>query len=282
MSTVPDLATLPAPNVVEPLDYEAILAAHRADLLARHPAAASVIALESEPLAKLVEAHAYRELLYRQRVNDAARARLLAFATGGDLDHLGELYGAPRLPGEPDERYRDRLRLVIRALAGNGTREAYEARAMAATLDVRAARAIQPAPGSVLVLVWPRAGADGAATLAAVTAALEHESARVMGVILSVALARPRAIDVRAVVLREPGAPVDLAARLAAALPGQIDEWAALGRSVPRSWLTARLHVPGVAAITWPDPARPAETTLLQPDEYPAAGSIDITDGGVA
>lgn len=276
------MTTLPEPQVVEQLDFEQINAAHRADLIARHPQAADVLALESEPLTKLIQAHAYRELLYRQRVNEAARARLLEFADGADLDHLGDLYGAPRLPGEPDERYRARLRLVIRALAGNGTREAYEARAMAASLDVRAARAIQPSPGSVLVLVWPRAGADGAATLAAVTDALMHESARVLGVILTVALARPRAINVRAVVLREPGAPVDLAAQLAAALPAQLDAWAALGRSVPRSWLTARLHVPGVAAITWPNPDQPAETTVLAPDEYPVAGSIDITDGGVA
>ena len=35
--------TLPTPAVVEPLDYEAILAAHRADLVARHPAAAAVL-----------------------------------------------------------------------------------------------------------------------------------------------------------------------------------------------------------------------------------------------
>lgn len=277
-----DLNALPAPSVVEPLDFEAIAAAHKADLTARLPAVADVLALESEPITKLIEAHAYRELLYRQRVNEAARARLLAFAASGDLDHLGDLYGAPRLAQEADDRYRTRLRLVIRALAGNGTAEAYEARAMAASLDVRAAKATQPAPGTVLVLVWPRAGADAAATLNAAAAALQDPAARVMGVILSVALARPRAIDVRATVVREPGAPVDLAAQLAAALPDQLDAWAALGRAVPRSWITARLHVAGVAAITYPDPTRPAETTALAVDEYPVAGAIELTDGGVA
>lgn len=276
------MSTLPAPSVVEPLDFEAINAAHQSDLLARHPAAADVIALESEPLTKLIESHAYRELLFRQRVNDAARARLLAFATGADLDHLGDLYGAPRLPGEDDERYRTRLRLVVRALAGNGTAQAYEARAMAASLSVRAAKASQPTPGSVLVLVWPQAGADAATTLAAVKAALFAENARVLGVVLSVALARARPIHVRATIVREAGAPVDLAQRLAAALPAQIDTAAVLGRPLARSWITARLHVAGVAAVHYADPDRPAETTALAADEYPTAGTIDIADGGVA
>src|SRR5256885_10009568 len=69
----PALDALPQPGVVETLDFERILDAHRADLLARHPEAAEVLALESEPLNKLLEAHAYRELLYRARVNDVDR-----------------------------------------------------------------------------------------------------------------------------------------------------------------------------------------------------------------
>ena len=67
----PDLTQLPPPEVVETLDFETILQVHRADLLARYPEAAAVIDLESEPLNKLLQAHAYRELLYRQRVNEA-------------------------------------------------------------------------------------------------------------------------------------------------------------------------------------------------------------------
>ena len=92
----PALDALPPPGVVETLDFERILDAHRADLLARHPEAAEVLALESEPLNKLLEAHAYRELLYRARVNDAARAHLIAFAQGSDLDHKGAFYDVAR------------------------------------------------------------------------------------------------------------------------------------------------------------------------------------------
>ena len=38
--TTQDLTQLPAPTVVEALDFETILASHRADLIARYPAAA--------------------------------------------------------------------------------------------------------------------------------------------------------------------------------------------------------------------------------------------------
>ena len=129
----PDLTQLPPPEVVETLDFETILQVHRADLLARYPEAAAVIDLESEPLNKLLQAHAYRELLYRQRVNEAARAHLLAFATGADLDHKAAFYGLTRLAGESDERLRARVQLRIKSLAGNGTREAYELTAMTAS-----------------------------------------------------------------------------------------------------------------------------------------------------
>ena len=282
MSTVQDLSALPPPAVVETLDYEAILAAHRADLVARHPEAAAVIALESEPLTKLLEAHAYRELLYRQRVNDAARRHLLAFASGADLDHKGAFYGLPRLPGESDERYRLRIQLRIRALAGNGTREAYELAALTAAPTLRAARASQPAPGSVLVLLWPASAAAGEAALTAVRNALNSDAQRILGVNLAVALARAHPIHITARVTRLPSAPADLVAQLAAALPGMMETGAALGRAVSRAWITARLMADGVAHVNYPDPTAPAEITRLADDEYPTPGVIELLDAGVA
>ena len=115
MSSILDTSALPSPAVVELLDFEAIVADIKADLLARYPEAATVLDLESEPLVKLLESFAFRELLFRARVNDAARAHLLAFATGADLDHLGALFGVSRMAGEHDERLRVRIQLRIAA-----------------------------------------------------------------------------------------------------------------------------------------------------------------------
>ena len=274
----PDLTQLPPPEVVETLDFETILQVHRADLLARYPEAAAVIDLESEPLNKLLQAHAYRELLYRQRVNEAARAHLLAFATGADLDHKAAFYGLTRLAGESDERLRARVQLRIKSLAGNGTREAYELTAMTASQNVRDARATQPFPGRVHLLLWCHDAAQAEATLATVLAAINANDGRPLGVPVTVALARARAINITAAIEREAGAPADLAQRLVVTLADALAAYARLGRDVPRSWITARLHTAQVAAVRFPDPAAPAESTPLDDDEYPTLGVVHFED----
>jgi phage-related baseplate assembly protein len=76
------------PDIIETLDYEAIVSEMRDDLVARFPLIAGVIDLESEPARKLIEAFAYRELRLRARINDGARAVLLASSYGTNLDHL--------------------------------------------------------------------------------------------------------------------------------------------------------------------------------------------------
>lgn len=274
----PDLTQLPPPEVVKTLDFETILQVHRADLLARYPEAAAVIDLESEPLNKLLQSHAYRELLYRQRVNEAARAHLLAFATGADLDHKAAFYGLTRLAGESDERLRARVQLRIKSLAGNGTREAYELTAMTASQNVRDARATQPFPGRVHLLLWCHDAAQAEATLATVLAAINADDGRPLGVPVTVALARARAINITAAIEREAGAPADLAQRLVVTLADALAAYARLGRDVPRSWITARLHTAQVAAVRFPDPAAPAESTPLDDDEYPTLGVVHIED----
>jgi phage-related baseplate assembly protein len=80
-----DLSQLPAPEVVEPLDFEVIYQ----DLLATFRALMGegwTAPLESDPVVKLLELAAYREVQLRARINDAARAVLLAYAVGADLE----------------------------------------------------------------------------------------------------------------------------------------------------------------------------------------------------
>lgn len=102
--TALDLSQLPPPEVVEGLSFETILAEMTADLKARDPAFDALV--ESDPAMKILEVAAYRELLLRQRVNDAARGVMLAYAAGADLDHLGALFGVKRLTGT---KYHDKV-----------------------------------------------------------------------------------------------------------------------------------------------------------------------------
>ena len=100
--TAIDLSQLPAPDVVETLDFENILAAMLEDLQGRDPVFNALV--ESDPVYKVLEVAAYRETLIRQRVNDAARAVMLAYAAGPDLDHIGARFNVKRKllsPGDP-------------------------------------------------------------------------------------------------------------------------------------------------------------------------------------
>ncbi|TRX75275.1 baseplate J/gp47 family protein [Pseudomonas mangiferae] len=275
--------TLPAPDIVEILDFEQILATRKAALLSLLPAAeqqamAARLALESEPLTKLLQESAYREMLLRARINDAARANLIVYATGLDLDHIGQLFGLPRFTREADERYRQRLLLRIAAMAGNGTREHYIGVAMAVSTQVVTAAVLQPTPGRVDIALWLAPGADSAALLAATWAAFDAPGVKMLGVDLSVRLAVARAVNITARIWREASAPTNLVARIATAFPQQLAAYAQLGRSVSRSWIVSALHREGVARVELDLPADIA----IGADQYATLGALDLIDRGVA
>lgn len=129
-----------------------------------------VLGLETEPMTILLQVIAYRESVLRALVNDKARAVLLAYATGSDLDHLGALFGTYRMtlvaatdtsPAimESDDRFRRRIQLAPEAFSCAGPRGAYIYFALSLDLAIEDAYAFSPADGHVHVVV---AGANGA------------------------------------------------------------------------------------------------------------------------
>ncbi|MEH6565288.1 MAG: baseplate assembly protein, partial [Halopseudomonas sp.] len=100
--TAVDLSQLPPPQVVEPLDFETIFARKLAQLIELDPQFDALV--ESDPAYKILQVSAYDELLLRQRVNEAARAVMLAYAQDADLDQLAANFNVQRLlitPGNP-------------------------------------------------------------------------------------------------------------------------------------------------------------------------------------
>jgi phage-related baseplate assembly protein len=93
-----DLSKLPAPALIDELDFEVILGNMRDKMRELCPEWTGY-ELESDPANKVMEVAAYREMLIRQRVNEAARGVMMAFASGSDLDHLAAFYPETRLPG---------------------------------------------------------------------------------------------------------------------------------------------------------------------------------------
>ncbi len=192
-----DLTALPPPQAIEELSYEGILAALKTDFQARYPS--FVDALESDPVTKVLEAFAYRELLLRNRINHSVSASYLATATGADLEHLAALFGLTRKVVqeasqetgseevlEDDDALRKRILLAPEGLTGGGTAGAYKAHALAADAQVKDVGITSPSPGVVRVEVlaqqtdsnpsgYPTSGLADRGLIAKVKTALQKE-----------------------------------------------------------------------------------------------------------
>ena len=182
-----DLSTLTPPDVVETIDFESIKLDILQDLVTRDPSFSAL--LESDPAVKLVEAFAYREMMLRQRINDAANANMLATALGADLDNLAALFGVERMTftdaqgnvtTETDDRLRLRAQLAPDAFSCAGPGNAYIFFAFSADLRVADASAFSPAPGNVVVTIYSNdnGGVASPDLLAAVSAALNADDVR--------------------------------------------------------------------------------------------------------
>ncbi len=87
--TAIDLSKLAAPDVIEKLEYETLLTDYINDFKAKNPDYTTL--LESDPAIIILQVIAYRESLLRNRINEAKKANMLAYATKGDLDNLAKI-----------------------------------------------------------------------------------------------------------------------------------------------------------------------------------------------
>jgi len=270
------------PKMVKSLDFEKILAERKAKLLSlfdgeQQNSVAEILALESEPMVKLLQEASYRELHLHARINDAAVSNLILYATGTDLNEIARLFDLVRMHGESDNRFRYRLLNRIAALAGNGTREYYIYTAMGISTLVTDVDVVQPWPGSVSVVAWVTG--DDQEILELIDAALQSDEKKMLGVEISTRQAKPKSIPVIATVYRTRSAPINLHQQLIDSWPQLLDEHAAMGKSISKSWIISVLHRPGVASI---ELQMDENTVALEHDEYPAPGVLQIQDGGVA
>jgi phage-related baseplate assembly protein len=292
--TAVDLSQLPAPDVVEALDFESILAAMIADLQARDPVFTALV--ESDPAFKILEVAAYREVLIRQRVNEAARSVMLAYAGGADLENLAALFGVTRLtidPGNPsaippvpptlesDSDFRRRLQISLEGFSTAGPAGAYVFHALSASGDVLDALATSPSPGDVLVSVLSRTGSGAASAplLAAVAAAVNAENVRPLtdNVVVQSATIVNYAITATLYFYAGPDRAVILAAAQAAAAKYAADQHR-IGRDVTLSGIFAALHQPGVQRV---ELTSPTANIVISTTQASWCTAITLTDGGV-
>ncbi|MGT3192370.1 baseplate assembly protein [Yersinia enterocolitica] len=271
MSTI-DLSQLPAPLAVEAPDYETLLAERKAELIALYPAdeqaaITRTLSLESEPLVKLLQENAYRELVLRQRVNEAAQAVMVAYANGSDLDQLGANNNVQRLVITPadldtipptaavmesDTDFRLRIPQAFEALSVAGPTGAYEAHTRSADGRVADASALSPSPACVTVTVLARAGNGEASPelLDIVRLALNDEDVRPVADRVTVQSAVIVDYQIDAVLYIYPGPEAEpIRAAAQTKLNAYISTQRRLGRDIRTSAIYAALHVEGVQRV---------------------------------
>jgi phage-related baseplate assembly protein len=292
VTTSVDLSRLPPPEVVETLAYEQIYSYMLADLVARDPTFTALV--ESDPVCISLQVAAYREMILRQRVNDAAKSVLLAYAVDGSLDNLAAFYGVSRLtldPGDPshaipptmesNDDLRRRCTLAPSGYSVAGPDDAYIFHALSASGSVLDAKPTSPSPGEVVVSVLARTG-DGTAApdlLATVAAALSSKTVRPLTdhVTVQSATIVPFAIAGTRYTFGGPDSGLVLAEsdrRLAAYL----DDARRLGRDIPLSALYAAMHCDGMQRIVL---TSPAASIVIGDTQAAHCTSITLTYGGI-
>lgn len=296
MSTV-DLASLPAPEVIQALSFEAILEQIVADYVTRYPDAVDSIQLESDPVRKLLETVAYRELALRARYNDEARALLLAFSTGSDLDHIGATYYQEhRLVITPENLsvsppvaavlesgsdYRQRLALKPESWSVAGPTNAYKWHAISTDGAIKDASVTCPQGGTTQVYILNRSGngIPTAGQLQAVRDKLNSDDIRPLSeeVLVSAPAIVNYSLDVALTLYPGPSTEIVTAA-VQSALSSFATTRHMLDADIIRSAIDAAAHVSGVKKVTI---NAPAADVVCGKHQAPFCTGISIAIAGI-
>lgn len=289
--TTVDLSRFDPPTIVEQLDYETILQRKVARVQALLPSFDATV--DSDPAVKVLQVATYDEMLLRQDFNERLVGRLVAYATGSTLDHLGAAIGVARLlvsPANPttgvaaiyetDDSFRARIVLGPEGFSVAGPELAYVKHAKDASGLVLDASATSPAPGEVLVSVLSVEG-DGTASpllLDQVTAIVTDKSIRPLGDLVSVSSAKQRrfALVARLWTFSGPD-PLLVLSTSNAKLAGYLADSRKLGRDITMSGLYAALTVEGVQRV---EIISPVESIVCDLTEAALCTSIDVKYAG--
>lgn len=295
-----DLSQLPPPSVVETIDFEQILAARKEALVNALPEhlkqpVAAVLTLESEPLTKLLEENSYRELLLRQRVNEAAMACMVAYAKGSDLDQLGANNNVKRLvirhannltvPPTPaiyesDEDFRVRIPQAFEGMSVAGPMAAYVYHGRSADGRIADISATSPSPANVTICVLSKEGNGSAdkAMLDKVATALNDENIRPIADRVKVQSAEIVPYDIDAVLYIYPGPEAEpIIAAAKEKLTHYIQAQHRIGRDIRLSAIYAALHVEGVQRVELKEPI---QDIVLDMTQASYCESVTVTIGG--
>ncbi|MGI2144451.1 baseplate J/gp47 family protein [Shewanella frigidimarina] len=173
-----DLSKVPVPDIIQPLNFEQRFAELKQILINIDERYQDVVALESDPITKLLQVFAYREMHLVAQVNDATRGNILASSTGNDLIALGSRYNltplviqvgdnsaVPPIPEilEDEQSFKRRVQMAFDGLNTAGSIDGYVFFALSADGRVADASAVSPDPCEMVLTILSIEG-DGIAS----------------------------------------------------------------------------------------------------------------------
>jgi len=301
MNNIIDLNNLPVPKVVQELSYETLLTQRKEKFLSlqenddmrQHWQAR--LQLESEPVVKLLEENAYLELLLRTHINESAKAVMLAYATGSDLDQLGALFGIKRLiiqagdlnapppiptQYEDDERFRTRIQMSLEGLTTAGSRASYEFHALSTSAKVKDVDVTSPTAGTVKVAILSTEG-QGTADSDLINAVKEQLNAEHIRPLTDTVLVESAVIlpyEIRATLTLYPSVLESVVmANVNQAITHYTNKQHLLGIDITLSGIYSALHQEGVQNVKL---TQPLADLIVQPHQAAYCTQIQINVGG--
>lgn len=256
-----DLSALPIPQVIEELDYEAIVDRQKTKfqqlwetvrLTYPNLPPYNVSMLESDPAMIIIEAESYRELLLRARANAVAKANILPWSTGNDLITLAAGHGVEVIPGESEDRLKKRIILKEQGSSAAGPPEWYKYWAMTASLDVADVAVYRSGPGpeiTLAILSVSNGGVASDALLEAVRVKVTADDIAGENDVISVTRAVTEVVNITGDIWLLPDTPMSVFDGLEQQLR---DKWAAesgIGFDMLLDWIKSKLMTTGVYKV---------------------------------
>lgn len=279
-----DFSQLVKPEMIEVLNFETLLQSRKEELIKLWPLdeqddIRQTIARESEPLTKVLQENCYRELILRNRINQAALSVLLAFAEKSDLDAVVANYGITRLIVSPatqnspavyetDSALRDRASLVFDSLSVAGPESSYKYYAFTADGRVSDVSVISPSPAYITVSILQLDSLNNSASqelVDIVKKALSAEAVRPIGDRVTVQSAQiiEYSIDADIYIGKDPEA-ATLIELIRSNIQSYVLAEKRIGRSIRLSALYAQMHISGVNRVIINSPAHDIEISAEQ------------------
>lgn len=263
-----DVSRLPAPDAIETLDFETLVAERLSDLAARASQAGvpyNVTGLETDPIVIDQQVHAFRELLMRARVNDGIRSVLPAFARQADLENAVARANVVRIVRYDDDgniTYQESDTALLRrylssfAAPAAGSEDGYMFAALKAYPEAHDIKVRNGGGGKVLVHLLGAGGVPAPIdTVFTVAKALDAKDVRPLtdDVTVSAAIIRPYSMAGTLVVPRGPDPSQVVAAAVSSVRAFGASRYR-IGAEIPVSALQAAAYVPNVLRVVMETP----------------------------